>query len=83
MISMDWDGMTADEEEDNRVWREDVIEKSHYPNAGWERFAGERRRVSTQTDEWKRSCRRRLDNRRRGCCGGCGVKDCNKVLQRV
>ena len=29
MISRDWDGMTADEEEDNRVWCEDVIEKSH------------------------------------------------------
>ena len=76
MVSIDWDGITADEKEENRVWCEDFIEKS----LSRLREGKESVEHDSQTDftKMEKNLPKKLDERDRECRGGCGVMDATR-----
>jgi hypothetical protein len=77
VISIDWAEMTTDEKEENRVWCEAFIKDNtkhqtkDESTVDWSSI--------TKADEYLQKA---LDERRRECRGGCGVKAATKVCSR-
>src|SRR5882762_9751106 len=78
-ITIEWDGMTADEKEENRVWCDAFIEESNKPS---EKGKDTDVEGSDTMEDHITKMEEQLDAERRKCRGGCGAENVNNVCSR-
>jgi hypothetical protein len=80
-ITIEWDGMTADEKEENRVWCDAFIEESNKPSEKGKDTDVEGSDTMDMQDHITKM-EEQLDAERRKCRGGCGAENVNNVCSR-
>lgn len=68
MISIDWDGMTVDEKEEDRTWRKDFV------TADGKESLEKHDNFADDLIKMEENLRKALDERRRECRCGCGAR---------